>query len=202
MTTTILFNLKNLILVTLVTTTLSTMAFSEKSSNLSKEPSAIRNKAQKLRKVSPKIDIHTAVLKNDIKAIKEHIASKTDLNVKESFGGSTPLISAALFGRTEIAKLLINAGANLNVQNNDGSTALITAAFFCRPEIVKMLLVKKANKTIKNNFGQTAYETVRAPFQEMKPVYEALGNALAPMGLKLDFAYLEKTRPVIAKLLK
>jgi ankyrin repeat protein len=202
MRTKIQFNLKHLMLVTLITSSLSTMAFNEKSNNLSKEQPEMLNKAQKPRKATPKIDIHTAVLKNDIKTIKEHIAAKTDLNVKESFGGSTPLISAALFGRTEIAKLLINAGANLNIQNNDGSTALITAAFFCRPEIVKMLLAKKANKTIKNNFNQTAYETVLAPFKEMKPVYEALGNALSPMGLKLDFAYLEKTRPVIAKLLK
>lgn len=202
MKTKIQFNLKHLVLVTLITFSLSTMSFNQKSNNFRKEQSEILNQQQKTRKATPKIDIHTAVLKNDIKTIKEHIAAKTDLNVKESFGGSTPLISAALFGRTEIAKLLINAGANLNIQNNDGSTALITAAFFCRPEIVKMLLAKKANKTIKNNFNQTAYETVLAPFKEIKPVYEALGNALSPMGLRLDFAYLEKTRPVIAKLLK
>ncbi len=150
----------------------------------------------------PKIDLHTAVLKNDIETVKEHIATKSDLNIKESFGGSTPLISASLFGRTEIAKLLINAGANLDIQNNDGSTALITSAFFCQPEIVKMLLAKKANKTIKNNYGQTAYEALLAPFDKVKPVYEAFANALAPMGLKLDYAYIEKTRPVIAKMLK
>ena len=106
------------------------------------------------------IDIHTAVLKNDIEAIKQHITKKSDLNVKESIGGSTPLISAALFGKAEIAKLLIDAGALLNIQNNDGSTALITASFFCRPEIVKMLLAKNADKTIKNKYGNTAYETV------------------------------------------
>jgi ankyrin repeat protein len=96
----------------------------------------------------------------------------------------------------------MDAGADLNIQNNDGSTALITAAFFCRPEIVKMLLAKTANKTIRNKYGQTAYETVLAPFSEVKPVYDMLGNALAPMGLKLDYAYIEKTRPVIASMLK
>ena len=147
-------------------------------------------------------DIHTAVVKNDIDAVKKYIAAKADLNIKESYGGSTPLISAALFGRTEIAALLIDAGANLNIQNNDGSTALITAAFFCRPEIVKMLLAKKADKTIRNKYGQTAYETLLAPFSDAKPVYDILGKALAPMGLKLDYAYIEKTRPVIAAMLK
>lgn len=34
------------------------------------------------------IDIHTAVLKNDIEAIKQHITKKSDLNVKESIGGA------------------------------------------------------------------------------------------------------------------
>jgi hypothetical protein len=149
-----------------------------------------------------KMDIHTAVLKNDIKQVKQLILSKADINVKESMGGSTPLISAAVFGRTEIAKLLINAGAKLNIQNNDGSTALTTASFFCRLEIVKILLHKKADKTIKNKYGQTALETIQAPFIDAKPVYDMLGSALSPLGLKLDYAHIEKTRPIIAKILK
>ncbi len=150
----------------------------------------------------PRTDIHTAIMKNDIATVKQHIAAKSNLNVKESYGGSTPLITASLFGKTEIAKLLINAGADLNAQNNDGSTALITAAFFCRAEIVKMMLAKRANKTIKNKYGQTAYETVIAPFKEVKPAYDILGQALAPTGLKLDYPHIEKARPVIAALLK
>lgn len=90
----------------------------------------------------------------------------------------------------------------LNIQNNEGSTALITAAFFCRPEIVKMLLAKKADKTIRNKFGNTALETVSASFQDAKPIYDMLGSSLAPLGLKLDYEYLKKTRPVIAAMLK
>lgn len=151
---------------------------------------------------APKIDIHTAVVNGDIKTIKQHIASKSDLNIKESSGGSTPLITAALFGKTEIAKLLIDAGAMLNIQNNEGSTALITAAFFCRPDIVKMLLEKKADKAIKNKYGNTAYTTVTSTFQEVKPIYDMLGSSLGSLGLKLDYEYLKKTRPVIASMLK
>ena len=142
-------NLKQFLLIALVVPSVTLMSFDEISTNV-----LLEKKVSYSHKVAkPKIDLHTAVLKNDVKSVKEHIAAKSDLNIKEAMGGSTPLISAALFGKTEIAKLLINAGANLNIQNNDGSTALITAAFFCRPEIVKMLLVKKANKTIKNNYN-------------------------------------------------
>ena len=74
--------------------------------------------------------------------------------------------------------------------------------FFCRPEIVKLLLDKKADKTVKNKYDSTAYESVSGTFKEVKPTYEMMEKMLGPMGLKLDFAYVEKTRPLIAKMLK
>lgn len=155
------------------------------------------------KKISaPVVDIHTAIISDNLEALKQHIAAGSNLDEKEPMGGSTPLISASLFGKTAMAKLLIEAGADLNVKNNDGSTALHTAAFFCRPEIVKMLLDKQADKTIKNKYGQTAYESVAGNFASVKPAYEALGKMLEPMGLKLDHAYLEKTRPEIAAMLQ
>jgi len=150
----------------------------------------------------PSVDIHTAVMTNNIKAVKQHIEAGSDLNVKDPLGGSTPLISASLLGRIEIARLLIDAGVKLNEQNKDGSTALITASFFCYPEIVKMLLDKGADKTIKNKYGSTAYESVAAPMKDVKGTYDGLGKMLEPLGIKFDHAHIEKTRPVIATMLK
>ena len=150
----------------------------------------------------PQVDIHTAVLTENTEALQQHIAAGNNLNEKDPFGGSSPLITAAVFDKPKMAKILIDAGADINFQNNDGSTALHSAAFFCRPEIVKMLLDKGADKTIKNKFGATPYETVMSPFGEVKETYDMIGKVLAPMGLKLDYAYVEKTRPVIAAMLK
>jgi hypothetical protein len=150
----------------------------------------------------PDVDIHTAIISDNLEAVKQHIAAGSDLNVKDPFGGSSPIISAAVFGKTEAAKLLLDAGVDINFQNNDGSTALHTAAFFCRPEIIKLLLDKSADKTIKNKFGATAMDNVSAPFAQMKDTYDMMGNILGPMGLKLDYAYIEKTRPEIAETLK
>lgn len=151
---------------------------------------------------TPSVDIHTSVITNNVDALKQHITAGTNINEKDPFGGSSPLISAALFGKTEIVKLLLEAGADINFQNNDGSTALHTAAFFCRPEIVKMLLNKSADKTIRNKYGSTAYESVAGSFGELKSTYDIMGQMLAPMGLKLDYPYIEKTRPEIAAMLK
>jgi len=150
----------------------------------------------------PKVDIHTAVVSGNVDALKQHIAAGSNLNEKDPFGGSSPLISAAVFGKPDMAKMLIDAGADINFQNNDGSTALHTAAFFCHPDIVKMLLDKGADKSIVNRFGATAYANVAAPFNDMKGAYDMMGKILGPMGLKLDYAYIEKTRPVIAEMLK
>ena len=152
--------------------------------------------------LAPDIDIHTAVITGNKEALRQHIAAGSNINEKDPFGGSSPLISAAVFGKTEEAKILIDAGADLNFQNNDGSTALHSSAFFCRPEIVRMLLEKGADKTIVNNFGATPYQTVAGTFEESKSIYDMIGKVLEPMGLKLDYTYIEQTRPVIAGMLK
>lgn len=151
--------------------------------------------------VVPDIDIHTAVVTGNLDALKQHLEAGTNINARDPFGGSSPLISAAVFGKTDAARILIDAGADINFQNNDGSTALHTAAFFCRPEIVRMLLEKGADKTIRNNFGATAWESVAGPFDDIKNAYDMMGKMLEPMGLKLDYNYIRETRPQIAKML-
>lgn len=150
----------------------------------------------------PKIDIHTAVISNNIAVVKQHIEAGTDINEKEQMSGATPLISAATFGKTAIAQALIEANADLSIKNNEGATALHTAAFFCRVEIVQLLIDAKADKTIKNNFGATPRESVMGPFADIKPIYEMLQQQLGPLGLQLDLNEIEKTRPVIAMMLQ
>lgn len=184
---------------------------------------------------APKVDLHSAVVTSDFEAIRQHIKAGSDLNVLEPSRASTPLITAAAFGNTEAAKILVNAGADLNYQNADGSTALHTAAafgkteiakilidvgtdlnlknnhgstalhsaaFFCRIEIIKALLEKGIDKTITNKAGQTASETVEAPFDEVKGIYDAVGASLKPLGLKLDYEHIKVARPKIAEMLK
>ena len=51
------------------------------------------------------------------------MAAGTDVNAKDE-DGYTPLYSAVLGGRKEIAELLIAKGADVNTKTNDGKTAL------------------------------------------------------------------------------
>jgi len=151
---------------------------------------------------APAMDIHTATFLGDMKAIQQHIDAGSDLNVKEPTFGSTPLISASVFGKTEVAKALIEAGADINLQNNEGSTALHSAAFLCHIEIVKMLLDKGVEKNLRNLAGSTPLESVMGPFADVKPIYDIFSKELGPLGLKLDYSELERIRPEIAELLK
>lgn len=156
---------------------------------------------QKDRNSEPSMDLQTAVISGNIDAVKAHIEQGTNLNEKEPMGGSSPLITAIVFGQKEAASLLINAGADLNIKNNDGSTALHCAAFFCHPDMVKSLLEKGADASIKNNYGSTARETVLGNWSDIKPIYEFQMAQLSPLGLKLDLERIERTRPEIAELL-
>ena len=152
--------------------------------------------------IAPKVSIQTAVMSNNLEIIKQHIEVGTNINVKDQMTGSTPLITAVVFGKTAIVKALIEAKADLSIKNNDGATALHSAAFFCHVEIVQMLVDAKADKTIKNNFGATPRESIMGPFKTMEPIYKMLQQQLEPMGLKIDLADIEKKRPIIAIMLK
>ncbi len=165
--------------------------------------SACESKGQKTESDgnAPQMTIHEAAFMGDLDALKSHITAKSDLNQKDEYG-SAPLSIAALFGKPEVAKLLIEAGADLNVRSGDGSTPLHTAAFFCREGIVKMLLENGADISVRNNYGSTALESIVAPFNDVKPIYDQMSRNLGPFGLKLDYAQIEATRPVIVELIK
>ena len=151
---------------------------------------------------APAIGLEKAVHQGNAEAVRQHIAAGSDLNVRRADSGSTPLITGATFGQTETASLLIEAGADLNIRNNDGSTALHTAVFLCRTEIVKALLEKGADKNIRNSAGATALDSVAGPFEDVKPIYDLLARVLGPAGLKLDYVGIKSLRPQIAEMLR
>ena len=61
-------------------------------------------------------------------------------------------------GFDELAELLVNKGANVNVKNSMGGTCLIYAATFNKPKIAKLLLDNGADASVKDNRGHTALD--------------------------------------------
>ena len=143
-----------------------------------------------------------AVIEGDLETIRQHIKAGSDLNKIEPSAGSSPLITAATFGKIDIATVLIEAGADVNFKNDEGSTPLHTAAFFCRPDIVEALLKNGADKSIKSNAGSTALDAVSGPFETVKGIYEYFAATLGPLGLELDDEQIKNTRPIITEMLR
>ena len=122
---------------------------------------------------------------------------------QENPAPSVALHAAAAQGNLVAVQQHIKSGSNLNEKEPTiGSTPLITAAFFCHTEIVKALLDKGADKTLRNNAGRSALDTVAAPFENVKSIYDQIGAALEPLGLKLDYERIKTTRPKISEMLR
>ena len=147
------------------------------------------------------VGLHEAALAGDVETISQHIAFGADLDEKDAYG-STPLVVATTFGRTDAAVALIEAGADLAIANSEGSTPLHIAAFLCYPDIVEALLEKGADVEAKNVGGRTALESVDGPFEDVRGIYDAIGGALGPLGLTLDYERIRSTRPEIAEMLR
>jgi ankyrin repeat protein len=81
--------------------------------------------------------------------------SKNTINTKDSFG-KTPLITALEFGKTEFAKMLIDAGADVNEKDINGTTPLIAACeTYQGSNIVRELVEHNANINAKDVANRT-----------------------------------------------
>ena len=148
---------------------------------------------------TPTISIWQAVIVGNSAAVEQHIAAGSDLNVQEEIGGSSPLMLAAIYGRSDIARALIDAGADLEVRNKSGGTALRQACFFCRPEIVELLLQSGANSSATNNDDRTPMSTVTQELDtELIAIYKYVYDWLH---LEFDLSHIKATRIQIAEIL-
>ena len=84
------------------------------------------------------------VTRNDTTAVKELIASGSDIDQQNEMYGHTPLIVACNLNYVELAKFLISKGADINIRGKDGSSALIAAGSNSQ-ELVELLLSEGAD---------------------------------------------------------
>ena len=80
------------------------------------------------------------------------ISHGADVNAKLKHG-FTALFYPCMFGGAEIAKLLIDSGADINARE-DGNTPLMWAAFRGHVEIVELLLANGADPDVTDDTGK------------------------------------------------
>uniref|UniRef100_A0A6P7GWL7 Uncharacterized protein LOC114347354 n=1 Tax=Diabrotica virgifera virgifera TaxID=50390 RepID=A0A6P7GWL7_DIAVI len=76
------------------------------------------------------------------------------------YSGNTVLHQAAESDITDIAKLILDKGADINAQNSRGKTALHIAADNAKYHMVEFLILSGANLSIKDNYGLVPLENI------------------------------------------
>ncbi|MEM9163751.1 MAG: ankyrin repeat domain-containing protein [Cyanobacteria bacterium P01_F01_bin.4] len=97
-----------------------------------------------------------ATLAGDVEAVRSQLQTGTDPNVV--YNTNTALTYAARDGFTDIARLLIDAGADVNWIDGEGVTPLILAAFKNHPELTGLLLDHGADTAVRDQWDRTALD--------------------------------------------
>jgi ankyrin repeat protein len=101
-------------------------------------------------------DIHDAVRSGDLEKVKTLLKSHGEWLNKQDQNRKTPLHLALESGHADMAKYLIEQGADINLKDKDNAAPLHNAAYLGNLEIVDLLLNKGATSLNEGNFrGQT-----------------------------------------------
>ena len=147
------------------------------------------------RKAKSYSDIFTAVRNGNVQEVTRLLDSGVSVNVRQGGRGPTPLNTAAVYGHTNVARLLLDRDANVSLTNPDGNSALLIAAFFCHTEIVDLLLDNGASPAAKNKRGETPIDVVAAGWSDdLADTYRSVGTAT---GQELDLEKVRELRPLI-----
>jgi ankyrin repeat protein len=128
-------------------------------------------------------------VENKRKPIVEYLVSK-GVNIDEKNGhlGNTALIKACEFGSLDIAKVLVDAGANINLKSKAGFTPLFYAVQKNHKPVVEYLISKGVNVDEKN--GQEGSSALyQASYDGLLEIVTMLVDAGADVHLKPTHGY-------------
>ncbi len=136
-----------------------------------------------------KTALYLATRENHTEIVRTLIDAKANVNLQANppdnlniYTGETPLIWAVWNGNTKLVKLLILAGAALDIQDSSGRTPLLVAASKGYLEIVKLLLEAGADVNKQNDYGATAL--IKASMYEYYEIIKLLIQSGAKLTLK------------------
>jgi ankyrin repeat protein len=101
-------------------------------------------------------DLITAVSYQDLDKIKNLLESGVDINYQEESAGATALIMSAMYNFGDIARYLIEKGADVSIRNKTGHTALMAAAGSSE-EVFDLLVANGADMNVKLEDGTSAF---------------------------------------------
>ncbi|XP_074987120.1 fibronectin type 3 and ankyrin repeat domains protein 1 isoform X4 [Caretta caretta] len=106
--------------------------------------------------------LHWAVDGGHCDVIEWMINDGCQVDTKDTVLEWTPLMRvSAVTGNKDVASLLIEAGADVNMKDKDGKTPLMVAVLNNHEELIQLLLDKGADSTVKNEYGKGLLEMAR-----------------------------------------
>ncbi len=96
-----------------------------------------------------------AVDDGDVKKIRSFISHGANVNIRRRPWNMTPLLFS-IQKRADVAKVLVESGADVNAADRDGATALMKAVQIGNLQTVKLLLKNGAKTETRDRFDETA----------------------------------------------
>jgi ankyrin repeat protein len=141
--------------------------------------------------LSPGARFAVAIEDADLEKVRGYLDAGVPADTKIEYGENfeTPLIKAARSGAHDIARLLLERGANVNGRESDGSTALNSAVTSGDEPMVALLLAAKADPNTVNSYMQSPLSNAAAAgnlaitekLLRAKAKPELQGQVLTPM---------------------
>jgi ankyrin repeat protein len=121
--------------------------------------------------------LYDAAVRGDIDIVRVLLTAKPDVNIARPISDRTPLSVAIGAGRFELARLLIDAGANVNRWDKRGLTPLLSIASGDSPKNLEMMQVLLAAHADPN------FRECNKSFSTALGIVSARGNADAAQAL-------------------
>jgi cytohesin len=103
----------------------------------------------------PLAEFQEAVTAGNLARVKELLSEDPSLVSSRDRAGQTPLHQAAMWGKKDLAALLLESQAPVNAVNGSGETPLHMAVARSRKEIVELLLASQAEVNARDANGNT-----------------------------------------------
>jgi len=108
---------------------------------------------------NPQASLVRSIRNRDPVDVAQQLDLGRDPDLADQEFGIIPLSWAALYGDTEIVRLLLDRGANVNGQNKDGYRPLHSAAFLGHEQVIDLLLERGADANAVGRQNDTAWDS-------------------------------------------
>ena len=149
---------------------------------------------------SPSSLLPSAMARGDLDAVQRHIAHGAGVNEPDPKTGTVPLSDATLHDRLDMARYLIEHGADVSATNRDGNTPLHTAAFLGRTELMKLLIENGARLSQRNHRRESPADLVSGAWNA--GLEQFYGFIAASADVNLDLGFIRQERPRLAQHLR